>query len=75
MPPLTFPVGYGAGAEAVAALTGAFVNPNPVYPQSVGFVLDPAGNVVVGRVPQRRHRQELSVLGRPVPRQHRQAAE
>ena len=44
---LTFPVGYGADAEAVAALTGAFVNPDPAYLQSTGFVLDPAGNVVV----------------------------
>jgi peroxiredoxin len=44
---LTFPVGYGADAKAVAALTGAFVNPDPVYLQSAGFVLDPAGNVVV----------------------------
>ena len=44
---LTFPVGYGADAAAVAAVTGAFVNPDPVYPQSTGFVLDPAGNVVV----------------------------
>ena len=44
---LTFPVGYGADAPAVAALTGAFVNPDPVYLQSTDFVLDPAGNVVV----------------------------
>ena len=44
---LSFPVGYGAAAPAVAALTGAFVNPDPVYLQSTGFVLDPAGNVVV----------------------------
>jgi peroxiredoxin len=44
---LTFPVGYGADAPAVAALTGAFVNPDPVYLQSTGFVLDPAGNVIV----------------------------
>jgi peroxiredoxin len=44
---LTFPVGYGADAPAIAALTGAFVNPEPVYLQSTGFVLDPAGNVVV----------------------------
>src|SRR5436853_5835188 len=28
---LTFPVGYGADAQAVAAATGAFVNPDPVY--------------------------------------------
>ena len=44
---LTFPVGYGADASAVAAVTGAFVNPDPVFLQSTGFVLDPAGNVVV----------------------------
>jgi peroxiredoxin len=44
---LTFPVGYGANAAAVAAVTGAFVNPDPAYLQSTGFVLDPAGNVVV----------------------------
>ena len=44
---LAFPVGYGADAPAVAALTGAFTNPDPVFLQSTGFVLDPAGNVVV----------------------------
>jgi peroxiredoxin len=44
---LTFPVGYGANAAAVASVTGAFVNPDPVYLQSTGFVLDPAGKVVV----------------------------
>ncbi len=44
---LTFPAGYGADALAVAGLTGAFVNPEPVYLQSTGFVLDPAGKVVV----------------------------
>jgi peroxiredoxin len=44
---LTFPVGYGAVAPTVAALTGAFVNPDPLYLQSSGFVLDPAGNVIV----------------------------
>jgi len=44
---LTFPVGCGADARAVAELTGAFVNPDPAYLQSTDFVLDPAGNVVV----------------------------
>jgi len=44
---LTFPVGYGADAAGIASLTGAFVNPEPVYLQSTGFVLDPAGRVVV----------------------------
>ena len=44
---LTFPVGFGADAHAIADLTGAFVNPGPVYLQSTGFVLDPQGKVVV----------------------------
>jgi peroxiredoxin len=30
---LTFPVGFGADAHAVADLTGAFVNPEPVRPR------------------------------------------
>lgn len=44
---LTFPVGHSADARAIARLTGAFVNPDPVYLQSTGFVLGPAGQVVV----------------------------
>ena len=44
---LAFPVGYGADAHKVAELTGAFVNPDPLYLQSTGFVLDPEGKVVV----------------------------
>jgi peroxiredoxin len=44
---LSFPVGHSADARAVADLTGAFVNPDPVFLQSTGFVLDPAGRVVV----------------------------
>lgn len=44
---LTFPVGFGADARAVAGLTGAFVNPDPVYLQSTGFVLDAGGKVLV----------------------------
>jgi len=44
---LTFPVGYGADPRKVAELTGAFVNPDPAYLQSTGFVLDPHGKVVV----------------------------
>lgn len=44
---LTFPVGHSANARAVAAATGAFVNPDPEYLQSTGFVLDPQGRVVV----------------------------
>jgi peroxiredoxin len=44
---LSFPVGHSADATAVAAVTGAFINPKPVYLQSTGFVLDPDGNVIV----------------------------
>lgn len=44
---LTFPVGHSADADAVSALTGAFVNPDPKYLQSTGFVLDPDGRVIV----------------------------
>lgn len=44
---LEYPVGFGADAHAVAESTGAFVNPDPVYLQSTGFVLDPQGKVVV----------------------------
>src|SRR5271169_4923733 len=43
---LTFPVGHSADARAVAAATGAFVNPEPMFLQSTGFVLDPTGKVV-----------------------------
>jgi peroxiredoxin len=45
---LGFPVGHSADARAIAELTGAFVNPQPVYLQSTGFVLGPDGRVIVG---------------------------
>lgn len=45
---LTFPVGYGANADSVAAATGAYTNDNPRYLQSTGFVLDPDGKVITG---------------------------
>ena len=44
---LSFPVGHSADAGAIAALTGAFVNPEPAFLQSTGFVLDPSGRVLV----------------------------
>ena len=44
---LQFPVGHSADARAIAAATGAFVNDDPVYLQSTGFVLDPGGRIVV----------------------------
>jgi len=44
---LTFPVGHSADARRIAELTGAFVNPDPEYLQSTGFVLDPDGSVLL----------------------------
>ena len=44
---LTFPVGHSADARAIAELTGAFVNEDPLYLQSTGFVLGPDGHVLV----------------------------
>jgi peroxiredoxin len=44
---LTFPVGHSADVRAVAEATGAFVNNEPTYLESTGFVLDPDGKVVV----------------------------
>jgi peroxiredoxin len=44
---LEFPVGHSADADAVGALTGAFVNAEPNHLQSTGFVLNPEGDVLV----------------------------
>ena len=44
---ITFPLGHSADARAVAGRTGAFLNEDPLYLQSTGFVLDPEGTVVV----------------------------
>jgi peroxiredoxin len=44
---LEFPVGHSADARALAAATGAFVSDDPLFVQSTGFVLSPAGQVVV----------------------------
>lgn len=44
---LTFPVGHSADIAALSAMTGAFVDAERNYLQSTGFVLDPAGKVVV----------------------------
>ena len=43
---LAFPVGHSADAEKVAAATGAYVNDDPRYLQSTGFVLAPDGTVL-----------------------------
>ena len=44
---LSFPVGHSADARAVAQATSAFVNEDPLYLQSTGFVLAPDGRIVV----------------------------
>ena len=44
---LQFPIGHSADPSAVAQAIGAFVSNDPAYLQSTGFVLDPAGRVVV----------------------------
>jgi len=44
---LQFPVGHSADADAFAEATGAFVNQDPKFLQSTGFVLDPHGRVLV----------------------------
>jgi peroxiredoxin len=44
---LEFPVGHSADARALAEATGAFVNEDPVFVQSTGFVLSPEGRIVV----------------------------
>jgi peroxiredoxin len=44
---LAYPVAHSADAAAIHAATGAFINPDPVYLQSTGFVLDPDGAVIV----------------------------
>ncbi|WAJ45302.1 peroxiredoxin family protein [Mycobacterium sp. Aquia_216] len=42
---LRFPIGHSVDAEKVAAATGAYVNDDPVYLQSTGFILAPDGKV------------------------------
>ena len=44
---LPFPVGFGADAEAIHEALGSFVNEEPRYLQSTGFVLSPEGTVLV----------------------------
>jgi peroxiredoxin len=43
---LTFPVAHSADADQVAATLGSYVNDEPRYLQSTGFVLAPDGSVV-----------------------------
>ena len=43
---ISFPMGHGADARAIAAATGAYLNEDPLYMQTTGFVLAPDGTVV-----------------------------
>jgi peroxiredoxin len=45
---LSYPVGHSADAVALRDALGAFIDGEPPYLQSTGFVLDPRGRVVVG---------------------------
>jgi hypothetical protein len=54
-------VGHGADASAIADATGAFVNDDPLFLQSTGFVVDPGGRVVVSVY-------SSGAIGRLVPR-------
>ena len=58
---LRFPVGHSADADVIAHATGAFINPDPPYLQSTGFVLDPGGRVIVSVY-------SSGAIGRPSPR-------
>jgi peroxiredoxin len=44
---LRFPVGHSANVAQIAAATGAYVNDEPRYFQTTGFILDPAGQVLI----------------------------
>ena len=44
---LRFPVGHSADARAISETTGAFVNDEPLYLQSTGFLIAPDGRVIV----------------------------
>jgi peroxiredoxin len=43
---LSFPVGFGANAVAVAAATGAYLAEGAAYLQSTGFVLEQRGRIL-----------------------------
>jgi peroxiredoxin len=43
---LNFPVGFGANAADIAAVTGAYLADGSAYLQSTGFVLDPRGRIL-----------------------------
>ena len=44
---ITFPIGYGADAENVSNITGAYTNAEPRYLQSTDFILSPDSTVLL----------------------------
>jgi peroxiredoxin len=44
---LTFPIGYGADAHAVAGLTGAYINSDPLYLHPAGFIIGRQGKIIL----------------------------
>lgn len=44
---LTYPIGHSADVRQVSEATGAFINLDPPTLQTTGFVLNPAGEVLV----------------------------
>ncbi|HEV8389702.1 MAG TPA: peroxiredoxin family protein [Dongiaceae bacterium] len=43
---ISFPIGFGADVDRIAAATGAYINEHPRHLQSTGFVLDPGGKIL-----------------------------
>lgn len=44
---IRFLVGHSANVDRIAAATGAYTNAEPKYFHTTGFVLDPAGRVII----------------------------
>lgn len=44
---LTYPIGHSADADALSAAVGGYVNEDPKYLESTGFILAPDGTVVL----------------------------
>jgi peroxiredoxin len=44
---LTYPIGHSADVEEIASATDAFVSLDPPQLQTTGFILDPAGEVLI----------------------------
>ena len=61
---LRFPVGHSADAAAIAHATGAFVNPDPPYLQSIDFVLAAVLTATRSTLPSWRYRRQATPQAR-----------